>query len=139
MEDYGIGAATKTALGILQRASRRSGRTERMVERARSGDWIIVASDPERARVEQLLRDAEKPDVRVRVCLPHREERAWQFGTNSRGMTFFDAAWVEQWYLLRVEALQAEFTKLQEALSKDRSAPKRFDDWSYRFDNDRGG
>lgn len=134
MEDYGMGAATKMAMTVLQQASRRSGRTSRLVERVRSGDWIIVATDPERVRLERLLLEAEKPDVKVRVCPPHREERAWHFGTNPRGETFFEASWVEQWYMLRVEGLQAEFAKLQGALSKGRSAPKRFDDWSYRFD-----
>ena len=134
MEDYGIGGAAKMALLVLAQASRRSGRTSRLVERAQPGDRIIVSTEIEKRRVQQLLTRAGKIDVAVRVCSPLRDERAWHLGTNPTGITLFDADWVEQWYLNRIERAQLDFEKMQGALSKDRKPPPARDDWSMRFD-----
>lgn len=134
MEDFGVGGAAKMALHLFEHASRGSGRTTRLVDRVQPGDRIIVATAPERIRLERLLRDAGKDGVAVRVCSPANDDQAWRLGTNSTGVTLFETSWVEAWYRDRVERAQRDLAQLQEALSKDRQAPAPIDYHSYRFE-----
>ena len=133
MEDFGVGGAVRMGALLFQQASRRSGRTSRLVERVGALDWIIVATAAESRRLKNLLREAGKADVTVHVIPPADIDRAWHLGTNPRGDTHFETSWVEGWYLNHIEVAQKQLATLQGALSKNRREPHRKDDWSYRF------
>lgn len=60
MDENGMGSAALVGLRLFDAASRRSGRTERMIERARDGDVIVCSQDREAQRVKALLRKAGK-------------------------------------------------------------------------------
>ena len=63
--------ALQLAMQMLETGARRSGRTERLVERARPGDTFLFLDGManEADRVQHLLRNAKKPNVR---CTPLR-------------------------------------------------------------------
>ncbi|MEA3389638.1 MAG: hypothetical protein U9R64_10270 [Pseudomonadota bacterium] len=112
MEDYGIGPALKMAALTFMQASRRSGRTSRLIERALDGDWIIVGKDEESRRLEIRLREAGKKGVRVRRFSPSYDgvQRLIQ-NRPADGMVHFDHSWLEQYWLNEHAVIQAELAK----------------------------
>lgn len=132
MEDYGIGGAVRMGRLVFSQASRRSGRTARMIERARPGDIIVVGEEAERRRIERILKDEKKPDVRVIVLSPNRHPMDWH-GTNPRGAMIFDHSWIEGWWDGKIEGIRAELEMIEQAMSK-RPPPPCEEEMTWRFD-----
>lgn len=92
MDEYGFSAAQRMGLRVFETSSRGSGRTMRMIERARDGDQIITHLSKEAKRLESLLRKAGKKKVRVYVCGP--DCNPMEIGRANAGRTFFDHSWM---------------------------------------------
>lgn len=116
MDEYGFCAAAGAGLQMFEQCARQSGRTMRMIERARSGDQIVVATAKESRRLSGLLRDADKTNVRVIVAtldmtITGRIPRA-------AGRTFFD----HEWQRIHFEAALRSAARELESYQRDTSA-----------------
>lgn len=115
MDDHGTGAAMVMAHQIFEQASRRTGRTARMIARCEPGDRIITFEAREARRLKQLLVEAGKSDVDVRAFSADKEPlyRAVRPG----GATRFDHNWVENFWRYRIRQATEDLVEWEAALS----------------------
>lgn len=116
MIDYGYVPMLKTALRLFEDMSRGTGRTEYLLDVVQAGDRIVVGTEMERRRLENLLRETGKRDVEV--CAVNVDSRdKWKHRlamlSASRPLrpTLFDHTFV----MALVEMQIMSFTGLSEA------------------------
>lgn len=125
MDNYGIGSAASMALHLYESASRRSGRTSRMIAAAGEDDLIVCRTEKEAERLRRLLKEAGKC-TKVKA-IPHTDELHERIGARPRGRAIFDHSWVHQFFVDAVKDAEDNLQRIEDALSsvpRDRIAEK---------------
>jgi hypothetical protein len=112
---YGVGNSLMAFHHSMVMASRRTGRTSRMVESLKDGDRVVVASSGMKRYLADLIRKTGKK-VDVIVLEPHDNYRLSLFGT-SVGKTYFDNDWVEKYYKHELENISKNLRRMEEKVS----------------------
>jgi len=112
---FGMGTAIRAFLSHLEQASRRTGRTQRLVDATLPGDRIICATEEDARHLRRRLRAADK-DVQVSTCPPDISPVS-RFST-SPGRTWFDHRWVEAIYNNALASAERDILSLEAAMSK---------------------
>lgn len=115
MDQFGIGAAIRTAIMMYSQAARRTGRTTQLVESVKDGDRIVFLDTKEARRVQRLCLD-RGVTVDYLVVDPRAPEFVFDRGT-SQGRTIFDHAFVEAYYLLAVTRAQGQLDGMAQQAS----------------------
>lgn len=115
MDEYGIGSAASMGLHRYDRASRRTGRTSRMVEAAQNDDLIVCRHAKEAERVRRLIKEAGK-STRV-TAIEHADELHARIAQRPRGRLVFDHDWVHQFFVDAVRAAEDDLRRLADGLS----------------------
>lgn len=98
--DFATPEALQMALQIFARAGRSSGRTEWLLDNARSGDIIAVPNNDVKRHVEMRLRQKKITEVTVRILpldLTHELWPSSRRGFKSQRL-FFDHSFVEDYF-----------------------------------------
>ncbi|WP_010186032.1 hypothetical protein [Sphingomonas sp. PAMC 26605] len=132
MEDHGLGAAMTMARIVFEQSSRRSGRTESLLLRARPGDVIVVTTARDRMLLKRKLEESGKADVRVSVMTPDLDPRG-RGGTNREGATLFDHSWIEAWWTKRIAGIRDELVAIERDMSTEPPPAASRSDMAWRF------
>lgn len=129
MDHFGIGAAMKAAAMIYGQAAKQTGRTTSLVESLKDGDRVVFVSQGDAIRFRNicLSRGLKVECVVISVEDPHELMQRNQ----SEGRTLFDHAWVELFYLRRIELAAEAIDRMQQESSNHR--PQRIDLRRKRF------
>lgn len=111
MDSFGIGQAMKGMAHMYFHSARGTGRTMALVESLKDGDRVIFTNSAEAARVKDLCRELGKT-IETMVVDPVDPARVFERGT-PQGRTVFDHSWVEQFYLVAIDACQKDIDRLQ--------------------------
>jgi len=116
-DSYGVGNALKAFHHSMVMASRRTGRTSRMLEQVKSGDRIVFASEAMARHVRPLLKEMGK-EVELVVCNP-RDPASLFYRATAKGYTHFDHDWVDEYYRLALEDAGERLMRLPREVSGD--------------------
>lgn len=114
--DDGLFAALGMAQRIFSHASRRTGRTERLLHRAGAGDIIIVPTEQEARRLRLCLRELGKEAVTVAVVDVRRMDRSLGM-RRAKGEVHFSHDWIEAWVEFELATMRPRLDSLQESMS----------------------
>ena len=115
MDEYGIGSAAAMGLQLYESASRRSGRTTRMLAMATNDDVIVCRRAKESDRLRRLIKDSGKT-TRV-VTVEHSSELHRAFPPRAKGRAIFDHDWVHQFFVEAVRGAEDELKRMADSLS----------------------
>lgn len=111
MDHFGIGQAMKgMACGYFS-ASRGTGRTTSLIESLKDGDRVVCLTSREADRLKRLCQE-RRLTVELMVVDPKNPDMVFSKG-RPQGRTIFDHSWVEQYYLLAIEAAALQIDHLQ--------------------------
>lgn len=117
LDEYGLTASALVGLSMFSNASRRSGRTTRMIERVTKEDIIIVPNRHTAEHIKQLLHAARKSDVPVRI-VDVADVPMQHVGTRPNGRAFFDHTWMEDFLTRAIKQAAGDIETFQRAISK---------------------
>lgn len=120
------GAMLESAMMVFETASRRTGRTSRLIEYVQNGDQIVCLNVDDKRRLEQLLRQARKTGVRVIVHADMGRPPMYSVGTAPEGRTFFEHRWLDEYWLNVIRSAKDDLYHFSRAMSKTwPEAPER--------------
>lgn len=132
-DPYGIGPALRTAMQLLEKHSRGTGRTSRMLAMVKPGDQIVVPSVPLARWMESKLAERGLRDVKVIVSNPKDnpfERVPTPSGVNTA--THFEHTWITEFFTQQLDLAMSMFDYIQrnttKALPGDPPKPE------YRYD-----
>lgn len=114
-DSYGVGNALKAFHHSMFMASRRTGRTSRMLEQVKSGDRIVFASEGAAGHVRPLLKEMGK-EVECVICTP-KDPYSLSVRPPAKGFTHFDHDWVDEYYRFALEQASEWLMKLPREVS----------------------
>lgn len=115
MDHFGIGSALQAMWRMYCATSRRSGRTTSLVDSVKDGDRVVVLTAAQAQHLERLIAE-RRVSVQCIVVEPHAVDRLFERGT-SEGRTIFDHAWLEAYYLMKMESAAERIDHLERELS----------------------
>lgn len=129
---YGIGAALQMAAEIHRHASRRTGRTERLIACVKAGDTIVVPSQVVQRSVEHKLRAfrGAKHGVIVRIAAARDPYRLCELRGTAGCRTWFDHTWVEEFLKHSIEGAVAHLENVDAAINLDADTVPVAPTWS---------
>ena len=114
MDEYGIGSAARMALHLFESASRRTGRTSRMIAAARDDDLIVCRHSKEAERVRRLLKEAGK---KTGVTAVEHADDLHRISRRADGRVVFDHDWVHQFFVDAVKSAEDALRRMADNLS----------------------
>lgn len=115
--EYRLIPALKSALVVFEDASRRSGRTSRMLERAQSGDTVVTFGPGEKRHVERTLRGMGKKDIKV-VSNTDFSQVFRDVSTPPRGEVLFSHEWTYEFVRQGVAEIEANLGRILRGTTK---------------------
>jgi len=125
-DDYGFGAAMKTALQTFEMHSRRSGRTSRMLDSLKPNTTIVALNDAQARHLRDELKRRNRTDCKVIVGQGTPEK--------ARGMTnvTFDHNWVRDMYEVAIARTSKDIQYIWETLNPPDVGEKVEREWEFR-------
>lgn len=131
MDHANIGAAIRAVASGYFHGARRSGRTEALIDRLKSGDRVVC---PDNRVANDLRRRCQMRGKHIDciVVSPHSPERLIE-RDRSTGRTIFEHSWVEQFYLDVLDRARKDIDMLEQQASAPDTPPSdpRGEGWSF--------
>ena len=112
MDILGIGKGVEAAANIYFAATRRTGKTTRLVEALKSGDRVVCRGHDEARHFSRMLRHLGVDGIEVVGVPPDKPYMLIERWPPSKGRTFFDDAWLQDFYLQEIQAAERSLERL---------------------------
>lgn len=117
MDEHGMGSSALSGLRLFEMASRRSGRTTRMVAMADDRDVIVCTTARETQRVERMLREKGKK-TRVTNCPPSLDALA-NIRPAVYGRCLPDHSWVYEYFVGAIERAERDLASVRQTIGRE--------------------
>lgn len=117
MDEHGMGSAALSGLRLFEMASRRSGRTTRMVAMAGDNDVIVCINGREAQRVERMLREKGKK-TRVTHC-PASLDALADIRPAMDGRCLPDHSWVYEYFVGAIERAERDLASVRQIVGRE--------------------
>lgn len=114
MDEYGFGSAAAMGLQLFEHASRSSGRTLRMLDRATNDDMIVCRKAKEAERLRRLIKDRGK--TTSVVVVEHCDELG-NIQKRSKGRCIFDHDWTRQFFADVIKSAEEDLQRMADRFS----------------------
>lgn len=112
MDILGIGKGVEAAANTYFLATGRTGKTARLVEALRSGDRVVCRGHDEARCFARMLRHKGIDGIEVVGVPPDKPYMLIERWPPSRGRTFFDDVWLQEYYLQEIKAAERSLERL---------------------------
>lgn len=117
MDEHGMGSSALSGLRLFEMASRRSGRTTRMVAMADDRDVVVCATAREAQRVERMLREKGKK-TRVTHC-PQSLGALADVRPAVNGRCLLDHSWVYEYFIGALESAERDLASVRQTVGRE--------------------